>query len=159
MSLPTIEDFADAPLFERLLALAENARKSTDDSVRCVLEAFLKADKYEGRVYVKRRTSDPEEAREALHEEGIFDVARWKRVVAKMEEDGGVNTGRVFNVEVVPFDHVELTVFRDPCQVAAVAAMTRNRIARNRFERVCTDDADDSDSDSDAESDADSESD
>lgn len=155
--MSTIEDCAGYSLFDRLLMLAERARADAkEDNIRVVVEEFLNVPKYTDRVYVKRRTSDPDGASEALHEEGIFSKRKWKWIQKRMQSVGGVDVGGVFEHSLVPMSKVELTVVDDPCEVAAIDAMSLNLIARNAFERVGTNDGADANSDDEPDSDAES---
>lgn len=152
MSEITIEDYADHSLFDRLLMLAERVHvDGTSD--REVVEDYLNVRKHADRVYVKRRISNPDG--EDLHEEGIFDGRKWQRVHAKMQKDNSVDVNTKIGVLVVPMSDVKMTVIDDPCEVAAIDAMSLHPIQLNAFGRMGKD-ADDSDSDAESGSDSDS---
>lgn len=159
MSKKTIADCQGYSLFDKLVALAARVRADTDDDIRSIVEDFVNAPQSVDRVYVKRRTYDPEGEVEALHEEGVFDRSKWQRVQQRVAKKGGVDVGFVFGADrgrvIVPRGGFEMQIVDDPAEVAAIVAMSRTTIATNALERVGTNDADDA-AESDAESDVES---
>lgn len=140
MTHPTIDDVAEQPLFDRLLALADRVRADNEHDTRSIVEQFLGVKQYSDRVYVKRRADDQLGHVESLHEEGVLDCSKWTKILRTMRKAGGVDVGGCFGPDrtdtVVPMECVNVEEVYAPAEVAAIVAMSRTKIAHNKLERV-----------------------
>ena len=160
MQICEASEFGDLSIFDRLEELAQRLQARGENvSIRETIEEFVNPTRHSGRVYVKRRISNPDDDdAEPITQEGIFDIDVWENIAKKAQKANGVDVGSAFGAPqngrpvIVPLSRVGLKITADPAEIGAIVTMSTTSIVLNKFECIGADDVEYSNTDSDSDS-------